>query len=79
MQKILNINLKNKKVRIYSWLSFILSSSQLCYKCLYQNSDMKNLQIRKPICPKCNVIHERVINVVKKYITIRNKINEIKL
>ena len=51
--------------RRYIKIDTYYASSQLCSVCGYQNRDIKNLSVRKWVCPKCGEMHDRDINAAK--------------
>lgn len=51
--------------RKYIKIDTFYASSQLCSECGYQNADVKDLSVRKWICPKCKTNHDRDINAAR--------------
>ena len=51
--------------REYIKIDTFCASSQICSVCGYQNSDTKDLSVRRWICPKCGAEHDRDINAAK--------------
>lgn len=48
--------------RQYIKIGRFTKSSQPCYVCGYINTEIKNLSVRKWICPQCGTVHDRDIN-----------------
>ena len=51
--------------RIYIKIDTFYASSQICSACGNQNEEIKDLSVRKWICPICGVKHDRDINAAK--------------
>ena len=51
--------------RKYIKIDTFYASSQICSSCGYKNTDVKDLSVRKWVCPICGSEHDRDINAAK--------------
>ena len=51
--------------KYFQKISRWMPSSQKCYQCGYINKDVKDLAVRKWVCPKCKTLHDRDENAQK--------------
>ena len=55
--------------RKYIKIDRFYASSQICSICGYQNADIKDLTVRRWICPECGAEHDRDINAAKNILS----------
>ena len=60
----------NRRGKYFVKVDRFYPSSQTCHICGYINPEVKNLSVRKWICPACGTAHDRDINAA---VNIRNE------
>ncbi|MDN5338675.1 MAG: putative transposase, partial [Thermotogaceae bacterium] len=75
---ILNYKAKRNGIELIKADRFY-ASSQICSVCGYKNEEVKDLNIRRWVCPECGKEHDRDINAainLANYVLIQEKVGQ---